>query len=118
MEKMIVLCAAGMEVWSSAERVLPCTKPLLAKHAGNFKLLTAADSDKITVLVVHELITAGCLCQAGVVHGYWHSIGALTLATKVVVLAVHCAHAESFLDGSGSSLQSLRQSKVTVKSCA
>ena len=70
------------------------------------------------MLVLHELITAGCLCQAGVVHGYWHSTRALTLATKVIVLADHCAHAGSFLDGNSGSLQTLCQSKVTVKSCA
>ncbi len=106
--------------WSRTQHLLPLYWPklLLAKHAGSPKQLTAADSDKVTVLVVHELITAGCLCQAGVVHGYWHSIRALTLATKVIVLAEHCAHAEGFLDGSSGSLQSLCQSKVIVKSCA
>lgn len=55
--------------------------------------LTASDLDKIVLLMVHQLLTAGCLCQTGVVHGYRHDICSLTFAPRMAVLAVSCAHA-------------------------
>ena len=102
-EKLFLACFVWlnnqMYAGSRGQAIIAVRATELYMHTAQLGMLlrshTASDLDHIGLMAVPQLITAGRLREARVVHCNWHFRGSGTLAAQTCPRVVRCAHAES-----------------------